>query len=703
MPGPGQGNKGSKKRKATTSSKGSTGGKLSQQRDNYVDDIEGADGWTGIVSILCGVFQLPDLATRRGLKKVHTNFNAIYTKLDAAYQTYSDNEKITGGIVGIYSKMSRDSLLRNKLYERGFLDKLMPLIYKESTRRMALRALVTVTHHGGAEIRAKIATHCNTLTNLLSTYASDEDICEMVVSIITHAVGAVTEGPESSCAFPKILKTLDMSTMLKLVVQATKQHPQSAALFEHATEFIASSSLHATKAFASVPEAVRYLVAGMRCPDWIMRCYCIGGLTRLHRWESEDDQRILDPKKLISAIQRGIPPHLNDRLISYGPARCELYLSLRTTNEFQNALMQCVQDHDLYALGLKLHKIILQTEFSISEGYYETVNERTGKREMMNVGLPFDRWSDALPICADVLRKRGKREDADAADILDIKFKIMRAKVDQAAKQAEEALKRSPDCAYFYYAISLSADHIAGLRASKKGIKCKNITPFRAVEHAGELGTGEHKWEEGIAFLMSSYEDAKVFLEQAPPDNRYMKNVSYWYILLTILIGDKLSPDLHELQDGLSKLKFADECSKLMGVTPPRTFMRLTQEKVIKLLPESMKEFEHVFNRKNTDGHGPKTKDVNDYDDLSVWLDKVVLEDGEVEGPPVHGHGGGDVGAYKVNPSKFELYRCSYCGNPSAALKKCSGCGKSRYCDSTCQKTHWYTFIDMCAAFVIYP
>ncbi|TFK22370.1 hypothetical protein FA15DRAFT_520626 [Coprinopsis marcescibilis] len=410
---------------------------------------------------------------------------------------------------------------------------------------MALRALVTVTRHGGAEIRVKLATHCNTLSKLISSDASDEDICEMVVSIIAHAVGAVTEGPENSCAYPKILQKLDISTMLKLVVQAAKQHPKNTALFQHATEFIAFSCLHAAKAYASAPEAVRFLVAGMRCSDWVIRCCCIGGLTQLHRWESEDDQRSLDPKKLISAIQRGIPPRLNDRLIDYGFDRCELYLTIRTTNEFQHAFMQCAQDHDLYALGLKLHKFILQTEFSIStEGHYETINERTGKREKLNVGLPFDKWSDALPICAEVLRKRGHPEDAEAADILDIKFKIMRARVAEAAKQAEEALKRSPDCAYFYYAISLSANHVVSLRTSKKGIKCKNITPFvrwqmtqRAVEHAGELGLtmiqqspgkGDNKWEEGIAFLISSYEDAKVFLNQAPPDNRHMKNVSYW-------------------------------------------------------------------------------------------------------------------------------------------------------------------------------
>ena len=32
----------------------------------------------------------------------------------------------------------------------------------------------------------------------------------------------------------------------------------------------------------------------------------------------------------------------------------------------------------------------------------------------------------------------------------------------------------------------------------------------------------------------------------------------------------------------------------------------------------------------------------------------------------------------RVNPNTVELYRCTWCKNPSAALRKCSGCGKTR-------------------------
>jgi hypothetical protein len=60
-----------------------------------------------------------DIATRSGLKKVHANFDAIYERLNRAYEKYPADEKLRGGIIGIYAKMCADSLLRNKLFSKG--------------------------------------------------------------------------------------------------------------------------------------------------------------------------------------------------------------------------------------------------------------------------------------------------------------------------------------------------------------------------------------------------------------------------------------------------------------------------------------------------------------------------------------------------------------------------------------------------------
>ena len=82
-----------------------------------------------------------DITTRSGLKKVHTNFSVIYKRIDDAYQKNLGNYKIRGGIVGIFAKMCVDSILRNKLFEKGVLlfyviDLCLQLVYQACWKRL---------------------------------------------------------------------------------------------------------------------------------------------------------------------------------------------------------------------------------------------------------------------------------------------------------------------------------------------------------------------------------------------------------------------------------------------------------------------------------------------------------------------------------------------------------------------------------------
>ncbi|KAF8180415.1 hypothetical protein BJ912DRAFT_632089 [Pholiota molesta] len=302
--------------------------------------------------------------------------------------------------------------------------------------------------------------------------------------------------------------------------------------------------------------------------------------------------------------------------------------------------------------------------------------------------------------------KKNPREE-DLADILDIKYAVMKQRIPDAVSLAKKGIQRNPDQAYFYYAITLSADTVQGLRAAKQGLKCKTTTPFvkyqmmqRAVQHAGEMGmrllqempeVGDKKWEEGIAFLYSALDDANAYMAEAPPDNRHMKNVGYWHVLLTILLADNLSPDLHELKPSLERLKIADQFSEFIGIPPPKTNLRLAQQAAVKHYATGVREFSRVFGEldkyklKGQEGEiKPNPEKLED--DLATWLEGMRLEDGTLEETFSCG---GSSSRPKVVFDNLTLYRCSWCGNPSAALKKCSGCEKTRYCDPGCQKLHW--------------
>ncbi|KAJ7150977.1 hypothetical protein C8R43DRAFT_1005813 [Mycena crocata] len=682
MPGPGRKTK-AKPRTGTASSAASS----NSQPDSFVGDIDRADGWNPVINILCEYFDLPDLDTRSGLKKVHANFESICRRLDKAYTKNASNVRIKGGIVGIYARLCVDSILRNKIFQKGFLEQLIPLLDEPQCRHLALRALTTVTHHGGVEIRLEIARSYQVLVRLLREFPDDPKTVELATVTLSHCLIS-TISDEGMRLDPQFAPSLDLQDVVKMVTDTLRKPAPSRTLVDHGVQLLAVSTLH-----CEMPQTtINFLTAGLRSRDWIFRCTCLGGLVRLHRRESEPDQRSLDPMKLMSVAYNRAPPQLNDILVAYGFPRCETYLTMKTATDYQKAMMDVVRTHDLYSLGIVLAGFILRTEFSISDGYFQSEASAHGRGtpEAVDVGLPFKMWSDALPLCAKAIRAKGLSGQAEMADILDMKFFIMRQRIPEAVTVAHTALKRNPDFAYAYYALALASDPVVGLRAAKKGMKCANITPFvrfqlmqRAVEMAGEMGitilqetasTGDRKWEEGIAFLTSALEDSKTYILEAPPDNRHMKNVLYWNILLRIAIEEEISADLREVQGSIRKLKIADDFSNWIGIPPPKTNMRLTQQTVVRIFADAAEEWGDFIATHSRPDPTPSPEKVED--DLAAWLGDMHLHD-ELDEHAT------------FNTSRVELYRCSWCGNPSAVLRKCSGCEKTRYCDASCQKSGW--------------
>ncbi|TFK93231.1 hypothetical protein K466DRAFT_658683, partial [Polyporus arcularius HHB13444] len=39
--------------------------------------------------------------------------------------------------------------------------------------------------------------------------------------------------------------------------------------------------------------------------------------------------------------------------------------------------------------------------------------------------------------------------------------------------------------------------------------------------------------------------------------------------------------------------------------------------------------------------------------------------------------------------SSVALYRCSWCSQTTALVRRCGGCENAWYCNATCQQTHW--------------
>jgi hypothetical protein len=526
------------------------------------------------------------------LKKVYSSFDTYYKRLEAIHAEFKEYPRIQAGIVGIYTKMCNDNLLRHKLFDKGtrfiatlmllarqfhyffravtspgFLKKIFALLLEQEPgcQRIALQALQTVTRHGGIPIRLEISKQAMVLTRILENEPSDTT-AELVVAILSHSLSAAYEGKLEAGKFkpvyPDIIKTLDATRIVKATTGVAVKPSASPSIIFHMIELLYATSMHGAYAFKAHPDATKILIAGLSSKEWERRCACVQALIRLHTIQASSFHEAMDPIKFMHAAQK-FPNHIVDVLMDYGMGRCNTFLTGLCSRDFQSAIIKVVQDRNFYALGQIVGKNILKTEYSLMEGSFQFQDPVTGRMDI-DTSLPFKMWTDALPFCAKALRARRNAQDMDLADIIEIKYCIGRQNYGQVVAIAMKAIERNPHQGYWYYAISMQGDPVKGLKAAKQGMKCSQLSPFvkyqlmqRAVDHAGNLGieilqqmpeVGDAKWYEGIAFLHSALEDAKTYISEAPPDNRNMKTTLYWYILLTVTIKADLSPDLGELE-----------------------------------------------------------------------------------------------------------------------------------------------------------
>ncbi|KAI0672651.1 hypothetical protein C8Q78DRAFT_1020664 [Trametes maxima] len=685
--------------------------------DGILDDIDDSWSWNRIVSQMCDDLKIPDLTTRHGLKRVHARFNDIYRRLDATYSRAQKkgNVKVMGGVVGIMAKMCADSILRDKLFQKGLLSKVMPLLEFDVTRHVALQALTVVTHHGGLPARQEIAKHNPTLAQLLRRYPDDPKVAELVIVTVAHATEAVVACEETPD--PTLVRAAKIQDVLEATVAALRKPTGTHILQTHALSLLVAPTQHCPRDCKAVPSMLTLLAALTRSKNINTRATAFSGLLRLSIAESEFEHSQFDPMRLMSAAQRGTPRHLSDVLMTYGPERAEVSLTLRATLDYQKGMMQAMKDRNMYALGTKLVDIIQRTEFAIGEGGWQTQGpDGTWGLLGDSAGLPFTRWTDALPLSAKAMRAKGTPADLDGADIIEMKFYMIRGRLPEAIALANATLKRGGGLAYAYYIVSMGGNVEEGLRAVKKGLKCKNVTPFvrnqmlwRAVNHAAQQGLtilresreGDMQSRaEGLASLMSAWEDAKAYISEAPPDGRHMLEVLSWYVILTIVTrGPELDVELSELDPARRKIQTSKEFMNHMGYPIQKTQLNVTRDLLLSIYTKGAREwadFVKRFDDLDTQAQECFSNAPSDVEDgLAEWLEKVELADSDDGHGHAHHHarshafGNGHPMPTPKVETRYELYRCTWCGNPSAALRKCSGCGKTKYCDVGCQKSHW--------------
>jgi hypothetical protein len=128
-------------------------------------------------------------------------------------------------------------------------------------------------------------------------------------------------------------------------------------------------------------------------------------------------------------------------------------------------------------------------------------------------------------------------------------------------------------------------------------------------------------------------------------------------------------------------LRVAEMITTHYGLPLFNTQLRLTQQLLVSRYTSAACEWGSVVRRYDAAGSPPpegvdvEVTPASADDEFAAWLANMDIGEGENEQSVQCWHP-------SLGPHRTYLYRCVNCGNPSAVLRKCSGCGKVRYCDS---------------------
>lgn len=135
-----------------------------------------------------------------------------------------------------------------------------------------------------------------------------------------------------------------------------------------------------------------------------------------------------------------------------------------------------------------------------------------------------------------------------------------------------------------------------------------------------------------------------------------------------------------------ARLKLADDISIHLGMTIKENQLRKSHQAVLDRLDVAWRDWKDIMTKMPGDGtknhSSSKIKPDKAEADLNAWLNRGELQDPDAYSGAPEDYGtipGHEHTQAKVNWSAMEMYRCSWCRNPSTVLKKCKGCEKATY------------------------
>lgn len=120
------------------------------------------------------------------------------------------------------------------------------------------------------------------------------------------------------------------------------------------------------------------------------------------------------------------------------------------------------------------------------------------------------------------------------------------------------------------------------------------------------------------------------------------------------------------------------EFIQFFGLPDSKTQLRLTREIIVGRYRQADEEWRDFIAHLDSEGYlsheeAQRRSALRAEDNLAAWLEGMHIEGGDsAHLPNTH------CTHPALNSSSAAMSRCSYCHNPSAVLRKCGGCSKTR-------------------------
>ncbi|KAG9123701.1 hypothetical protein FRC07_014230 [Ceratobasidium sp. 392] len=663
-----------------------------------------------MVKILTRDLRLPDPSKRKGLRQFSVNFPINSRKINDCFDAHRSLSYtdwiVLATIVNLWAKIGVDTVIRDKLFANGMLERMVPLLQEEDRqiRTSVLFALSNLSHHGSFESRRIIAELTTPpLIDLIDEPGCSARNAGLAVVVLAHGLGSVlvemSHAPGHELKTPEILRNIDGGRLCYAVGVIVRRPDVDVETVSHGLTILKSLAFYFRDAVLAT-HTERLFIAALASGDVQVRLDGFMGTLRLGTRITELLVKQVDPKRVI-AIARNpeeyFTPDLMQALRSQhgGLKGGMIYEFADCAVDYNSAIVELKRTHDYAEFGRTLAKRILTYEYSLSASILRAPGGET------------ETFSDYLERAANALGDSNHSEDVYLSHVLQAKMAMGLDDREKVLRLSGEVLEKYPDSAFFYYAQATWVDdYRASLRLAKKGLACSDLTDYvkrGLLQRSAEAGyhmtltgpfhvasPGSSAWHEGVAILRCTQEDSRAYIEMTSLDQRTLKTVIYTYLCATFMLeGDKVFKNLEIVRPYLEKLSLAERIFAITCQPLPLTEPKLAIDLIIPRFANPLKQWRTAIARLVHNGrpyyhHQDIPADDPDHV-LANWLVRTALDDEDVprtEFAELQSKST-DVSALGTTAEHVLLYRCSFCGNPSASLKRCGRCKQARYCDDT--------------------